>query len=541
MWAPPSNTPYREYLTRFEDEIPDANISVNDLKNAFLSLKKNKAPGYDDVTSNIVLSVADEILIPLYHSLKLSFQKGIFPNKLKIAKIYPVFKKDDRCQLSNYRPISVLTVFSKLFEKLMYNHLNSHFVKNNLLYKRQFGFQSNCSTEHAIVDLINHLTKSLDKNLFSIGVFLDLSKAFDTVNHEILLAKLKYYGVNKLTHSWIADYLKGRKQFISYGNNISTTFEEVICGVPQGSILGPLLFLIFINDIIKSLKYTKPIMFADDTNLIHSHPDIKILFKQVNEDLEAIDKWFKANKISLNLNKTKFVFFHNRNQRDNIPLKLPDLLISDIEIKRAGYLKFLGLIIDENLSWEHHIKKLENQVAKTIGMMYKIRPFLTENCLKLIYFSLIHSHLSYANIVWASNYSSKLLKLFSLQKHVCRIILYKNKMHHAKPLLKKLNVLSIHDINIYQHLIFMYRYSINNLPKIFLDYFSLVSNERYNLRSQTSFNFNSCYLRKKKSDFCISSRGPSTWNSFNETYIKESKTVSCFKYLLKKHLLSKYV
>ena len=275
-------------------------------------------------------------------------------------------------------------------------------------------------------------------------------------------------------------------------------------------------------------------MFADDTNLVHSHSDIKTLFKQTNEDLAAIDKWLRANKISLNTNKTQYIFFHNRNQRDDIPLKLPDLRICNNVIERVTHIKFLGLIIDETLSWDQHIMKLESQIAKTIGMIYKVRSFLNERCLKLIYFCLIHSHLSYANISWGSNYNTKLLKLFSLQKHVSRIILYKSKMHHAKPLMKKLNILSIYDINRYQHLVFMYNYKNNNLPQIFSKYFTSISNSRYNLRSQRTFNFNICCLKKKKSDFCISSRGPSIWNNFNEPHITESKSVSSFKYLLKK-------
>ena len=440
--APPT-VPFQNYLPAFDGEITDLSVSIEDLKKSILFLKRNKAPGYDDVASNVLLSVKDSILEPLFHTLKLSFDKGVFPNKLKIAKISPIFKKGDKCDLSNYRPISVLTVFSKIFERIMYDKLFSHFSKNSLLYKRQFGFQSKCSTEHAILELVKNLTHSLDKNLFSVGVFLDLSKAFDTVNHEILLAKLKHYGINKLTHDWLTDYLKDRQQFIVYEQNNATSYKKVMCGVPQGSILGPLLFLIYINDLYNALRHTKSFMFADDTNLLYSNKNVKELFYNTNQDLINIAKWFEANKISLNTNKTKYIFFHNKSQEDYIPLKIPDLLITNNKIERLKHIKFLGLIIDENLTWECHIKTLGTQISKTIGLMFRVRPLLNQNCLKQLYFSLIHSYLSYGNIAWASNYSTKLSKLFKLQKHVSRLILHKNKIEHAKPLMKQLNILTI--------------------------------------------------------------------------------------------------
>ena len=218
-------------------------------------------------------------------------------------------------------------------------------ISKNLFYKKQFGFQRNCSTEHAI--LAEQITKSFDNNSLMLGVFIDLSKAFDTVNHEILLAKLNHYGIKGRTHNWIKNYLKGRKQFVISKNS---GLIKVICGVPQGSILGPLLFLIYINDMFKASKSLSIIMFADDTNFFLSHKNVKEMFKLMNIELEKINVWFKANKLSLNADKTKFTLFHKSSQSENLPLKLPDLTMNNTIIERKESLKFLGVLIDETLS-----------------------------------------------------------------------------------------------------------------------------------------------------------------------------------------------
>ncbi|XP_065671679.1 uncharacterized protein LOC136089556 [Hydra vulgaris] len=218
---------------------------------------------------------------------------------------------------------------------------------NNILYSKQFGFKKSHSTDHAIVHLVHDIFKSFDENKYTLGVFINLSKAFDTVDHYILLTKLENYGIKHINIAWFKSYLSNRKQYISY-NEGKTTNMNITCGVPQGSILGPLLFLIFINDLSKACTELDTILFADDKNLFYAHNDINILFKSVNKELLNLTEWFNANKLSLNVTKTKYTFFHRFHDRDKIPLKLPKLCIANQDIKRETTLKFLGVLLDEN-------------------------------------------------------------------------------------------------------------------------------------------------------------------------------------------------
>ena len=234
-----------------------------------------------------------------------------------------------------------------------------------MLYPKQFGFQKSHSTEHAIIQLIDQINSSFEKNNFTLGVFIDLSKAFDTVDHHILISKLENYGVNGNNLRWFQSYLKNRKQYLNFNNKI-TTLSQITCGVPQGSILGHLLFLIYVNDLNNASSVLDPIMFADDTNLFYSHKNIHQLFAKVNEELEKIEDWFKANKLSLNNKKTKYTLFHKNSIKDDLPLKLPDLKIANNEIERKKAIKFLGVMLDENVNWQEHIRTVENKIAKNI-------------------------------------------------------------------------------------------------------------------------------------------------------------------------------
>ena len=262
----------------------------------------------------------------------------------------------------------------------MYKYLTTE----KILYPKQFGFQRGHSTEHAIAKLANQIYESFEKNQYTLGVFIDLSKPFDTVNHSVLIKKLQMYGIRGVNLAWYCSYLANRKQYISTGHDLKTGTQNILCGVPQGSILGPLLFLLYVNDLPNS-SVLEPIMFAEDKNLFFEHTDLRILFSMVNDELKKIYEWFNANKLSLIADKTKYSLFHKPSKADDLPLLLPKVLMNDKEVERVGSIKFLGVLLDEHLSWKEHIKYTENKIAKNIGLLSRAKSSLGEKSLLTLY------------------------------------------------------------------------------------------------------------------------------------------------------------
>lgn len=510
---PTTNQSFKHYLKKNENSIENNELSFDEFEKAFQSLKRNKAAGYDDIDGNIVIDSFEYIKNPLFKVFHKSFQEGVFPEKLKIAKVTPIFKSGLNSIPGNYRPISVLSIFSKILERITYNRIYSFFSTNNLFFNKQFGFQKSTSTEHAIIQLVDDITKAFSKNEYTLGVFIDLSKAFDTVDHNILLKKLENYGIRDCLLKWLKSYLSSRFQFVNIENNIDKSLENVlkiICGVPQGSILGPLLFLIYVNDLCKSSKKLSAIMFADDSNLFYSDTSLDNLFFTMNEELKNISLWFKANKLSLNVSKTKFSLFHPAAKKRLMPDQLPCLNIDNIEIQRDPVTKFLGVMIDENLSWKPHICNVSSKIAKSIGILYKTRDILNKKLLTQLYFSFIHSYLNYGNIAWASTHKSKLSVLYRRQKHALRVINFQDRYTHTKPFFDEMNILNVYELNVYNILLFLIKCKLLTAPSIFHPIYTLKPPNKYNMRSKGVLIEPVC--KTKQSSFRISFRAPNMWN-----------------------------
>jgi hypothetical protein len=310
---------------------------------------------------------------------------------LKIAKVTPVHKKDSKIDHHNYRPISLLSVFSKIFEKLIYKRIYSYLDSKKLLYSKQFGFRGNHSTNHAIISLTEHIRKLLDNGEYVCGIFVDLEKAFDTVSHDILCEKIKSYGLRGNINQLLKSYLSDRKQYVSI-NGYDSVLKDVTCGVPQGSSLGPLLFLLYINDFYLCLSETSCGHFADDTFIIYNSKKSKTIETVINTELKAVIKWLRLNKLSLNASKTELIFFHSNRHKldyDNIYIKFNGLRLIPVD-----FIKYLGMFIDKYLNWNKHIQELSTKLSRANGILSKLRYNASlDTCLQ-VYYALFFSRLT---------------------------------------------------------------------------------------------------------------------------------------------------
>ena len=486
-----------------------------------LNIKKSTGPY--SIPTIVLKSLKSVLSKPLEIIFNSTFTTGIVPNSLKMANVVPVFKNGLQTNLTNYRPISLLSNFNKLLETIMHKRLLAFIEKENIIDNIQFGFRARHSTDHAILNIIDKIQHAIDSRDISCGIFLDFSKAFDTVNHEILIQKLDYYGIRGIANDWFVSYLSNRCQFVSLGD-VTSDLQTVGCGVPQGSVLGPLLFLLYVNDFKHCSEVLDFHLFADDANLFYKHKSLTALEITLNNELVNVHNWLCANKLSLNVEKSSFVVFHPPQRK--LPANF-ELFIFNHKLRREYFIKYLGILIDSNLTWRNQINNIVKKVKRNVGILSKLRYYVGLHILIKLYYALIYPFLIYGIISWGNTYNTTLQPLFILQKKAIRIMTFSNFDEHSSPLFKQLKIVKLYDLVTLHNVVFMYKFHNNLLPNAFDTFFTRVSEtHNYNTRLSSKISYSLPKVRTNYGIFNIRFQGPKLWNSISE----DIKILSIWKF-----------
>ena len=506
----PQDRSFEEYLTTptqgvFEFKPVNKEIVLKVIE----SLKAKTSCGVDGLSNKLLKLIKHEIIDILTVIINQSLHTGIFPDKLKLAKVIPLYKKQENFLLGNYRPVSVLPSTSKVFERIMHSQIIEYFNEYNLLYPSQYGFRSNHSTELAALEVVDKIMTKMDDNEVPLNIYLDLSKAFDCLDHRILLTKLRFYGFHGKSLQLMTNYLDNRKQIVRL-DATDSDYQLITTGVPQGSILGPLLFLIYINDVSNATSCFQPVIYADDTTLgaclSHFGNTLNLVERNINGELNKISTWLKVNKLSLNISKTKAMVFHPPQKR----VTFPNLNIDGNRIEFVDYFNYLGIIFDKHMTWNKHIDHISGKISKICGVLNKLKNFLPQATMLIIYNSLVTPHLNYGSLLWGC----KAGRLEGLQKKLVRVITCSKYNEHTEPLFKKLSLLKVTHICALHELKFCYRLEHSSLPYYFSRnvFHKFSSIHKYNTRGIQTFQ-----LPIIKHSFMTSSLRYKIAKTFNET------------------------
>ncbi|KAI5748482.1 hypothetical protein M8J77_026065 [Diaphorina citri] len=396
--------------------------TVDEIRKVVKNFGNKGSTGDDMIPITLIKLCVDELAPVLVDIFNSSFQLGIFPDLFKSAVVTPLHKKGSLSSITNYRPISLLNSFSKILEKLAHYRLILHLESQHLLNKEQFGFRAGTSTADAIANFLIHLERSLASNLHTLGLFCDLSKAFDCVDSAILLRKLGFYGVSGISHQWFRSYLAERFQVTKIASvkdgvklyNFSSRLK-IRAGVPQGSVLGPLLFLVFINDLVYATDQVSFTLFADDTTILISDKSKSGVFDKGNTVLGDIQHWFSVNGLKLNQEKTTFLYFNPHS-----PCGAPALKACGLTVSPSSDIKFLGIYLDDKFKWDVHIACLKSKLASATYAINAVRKNISVHTALVSYFGYFHSLLSYGIVYWGFSASSS--DIFLAQKRAVRSI-----------------------------------------------------------------------------------------------------------------------
>jgi len=487
---------------------------------------KNKSCALNTIPV-FIFKTCSEILSPVIARLFcMSVYSGTFPNSLKTARVIPIHKSGEPTSTSNYRPISTLPILSKIFEKLMHKKLMSFIDSNNILSRCQFGFRSNSSTSDAILEFLDGAVDVLDQKKSMITVFLDFTKAFDTVKHNILIDKLRFLGIRGLSLEWFRSYLSGRKQYVSV-NGCDSGLLEVHTGIPQGSVLGPTLFLLYINDMNRSSDKLRFVHFADDTTVFSSGNNVNELTTNINTELSNVYAWLCSNRLSLNIKKSSCMLISNK--RDVV---LSNVTIAGIDIDFVDEAKFLGILIDNKLTFKPHTTQISKKLSRTIGMLNRISGLVPPKAKLNIYYSLIYSRVSYGIVAWGRSGVGNSNHIERLLRKARNVVMYPVRKNPLE------NFLSFQSIYKYFTCVKLYKVvKLGQHPYFVHNFNSLLPRHTHETRFNSQVRFTPPLYSKAICQRFFLYQSIDLWNALPGS-IRNCRSIGNFKAELKRELIS---
>lgn len=521
-----SDKPEMHVLTELEYMIP---ATTDEVIKIIDNLDANTGSGIDGITTKSIKCVKKIIASELTQCINLCLKQGIFPDSLKIAKIIPIYKSGSRSDPSNYRPISVLPVMSKIIEKILYNRLESFLKSNNFFYQKQYGFRPQSNTLSATIDLITKIKNKIDRKQLTLGIFIDLKKAFDTVSPKLLIQKLSDIGVKGKALDIFKSYMQNRKQLVKIGENKSNT-NIVSFGVPQGSILGPLLFVIYINNISQIGLNGDLSLYADDTSLFYFGHSIDSIIPVVQADLNLVNDWFKSNLLTINTSKTCYVIFSAKNKTipNNIELK-----INNEQIQRKNKEKYLGLILDNYLNWKPHIEKIRNKLLSLTGALHSLSKCLPRNVRYIIYNSLVKPHIDYLIEIWGTAAKSNLEIIQVAQNKLIKTLFNYKFRTPTQKIYEDTKIMNIAKTYKYYTCLLIHKILNKNINT------TLTFTKKHQVQKKKLRNSNFLVTRTPRTNYGkknIEYEGINMYNNLPLT-IKEAKNITMFKKLLKVYIV----
>ena len=526
-----NNFPVNErFLTENKFEL--MTVSEDEVLVEIKKLKNKKSTGIDEISSGILKLSAEEITPSLTFLINRSITDKVVPSRWKIAKVIPLFKKGDKNQPNNYRPISLLPIVSKLLERVIHRQLSDYLKLNSILAVEQSGFRPLHSTLTSLVKVTDDWLQAMDKQCYTGAVFVDLRKAFDTVDHNILLNKLMLIGINDSSILWFRDYLANRL-IVTQINNTLSDEQRISYGVPQGSILGPLLFVIYVNDIVKTVDTCDIHLYADDTVLYFSDKNPRTVQQSLQSDLDKICAWMCKNRLSLNCDKTVCMLIGNRkllNKHEILNLNVNSRILDQVHC-----VKYLGISVDEELNWNTQVNNVCNRVSKMISFLCRLSSIVDRRNMNLIYNSFILPLLDYGDIIWDSGKKFQTDRIQKLQNRASRIILSIDAHSH----LSNQNLHQILDWDSLfsrrtKHLLLLVYKALNSLSPSYLSELFKIKETAYSLRSEYNLR-----TQKPRSNYCkrtVSYRGAINFNQL-PLNIKQASSLNIFKRNLKEQIL----